>query len=119
MRRLWILVALLAGMIGAQASHGNDFPTLARVEYVIACMNRLGNQNYDNLYKCVCSVDLIAERMSYDDFAEAQAFTMLRSTPGERGGVFRDPPTATHRRNQLADAEAEAQTRCFPSNKTD
>jgi hypothetical protein len=83
------LLLLLPGV-----GQANDFPTQARVEFVLGCMNEQGGQSYDNLYKCVCLVDAIAAEMSHDEFAQAQVFTQLRSTAGERGGVFRDPEQA-------------------------
>lgn len=104
---------LLVGLLVAGDALGNDFPTLARVEYVLSCMNQIGNQNYDTLYQCVCSADKIAERLSYDDYAEAQTFAMLRSTPGEKGGVFRDPPQSRELRQTLSDAEDYARTSCL------
>lgn len=84
-----LLLLLLPGV-----GQANDFPTQARVEFVLGCMNEQGGQSYDNLYKCVCLVDAIAAEMSHDEFAQAQVFTQLRSTAGERGGVFRDPEQA-------------------------
>ena len=107
------LFFVLAGVLIANVALGNDFPTLARVEYVLACMNRIGNQNYDTMYQCVCSADKIAERLSYEDYAEAQTFAMLRSTPGEKGGVFRDPPQAKELRETLSAAEDYAKASCM------
>lgn len=72
----------------------NDFPTQVRVEFVLGCMNERGGESYDTLYKCVCLIDAIADEMSRDEFEEARVFSQLRSTPGERGGVFRDPDQA-------------------------
>jgi hypothetical protein len=83
------LVFLLPGIARA-----NDFPTQVRVEFVLGCMDQQGGQSYDTLYKCVCLVDAIADEMSRDEFEEARVFSQLRSTPGERGGVFRDPDRA-------------------------
>jgi hypothetical protein len=91
----------------------NGYPTLARVEYVLQCMEKQGKQNLDSLYPCVCSIDKIAIQMPYDDFAEAQTFTFMRSAPGEAGGLFRDPPRAAELRKQLEDAEAFAHKNCF------
>ena len=85
-------VALLQLLPGAAIA--NDFPTQARVEFVLGCMNEQGGQSYEIPYKCVCLVDAIAEEMSHDEFEQAQAFSQLRSTAGERGGVFRDPDQA-------------------------
>ena len=91
----------------------NGYPTQARVEYVLQCMEQNGGQNLDSLYPCVCSIDQIATRMPYDDFAEAQTFTAMRSAPGEAGGLFRDPPRANELRKKLADAENLARKNCF------
>lgn len=92
---------------------GNDFPTQARVEFVLGCMEELGGQSYDTLYRCVCLIDKIAESMSYEEFAEAQVFSQLRSTPGERGGVFRDPEQARSLTDKLNAATARGRAACF------
>jgi hypothetical protein len=94
-------VALLPLLLPGAAA-ANDFPTQARVEFVLGCMTEQGGQSYDNLYKCVCLVDAIAAEMSHEEFAQAQVFTQLRSTPGERGGVFRDPDQARTLSDKLA-----------------
>jgi hypothetical protein len=68
----------------------NDFPTLARVEFVLRCMEYHGGQVYENMYACVCSIDRIATVFSYDEFVRAEVLAQLRTTPGERGGLFRE-----------------------------
>lgn len=90
----------------------NDFPTQARVEFVLSCMSERGGQSYDTLYPCVCIIDRIAEEMSYAEFAEAQVFRQLRSTAGERGGLFRDPEQAVTLAEKLEAATAHAEDRC-------
>jgi hypothetical protein len=92
----------------------NDFPTLARVEYVLQCMLERGGQNYDNLYHCACAADTVASKMSYEEFSESLTFTYMFSTPGERGGQFRDPPESKRLRELLKESKALAQTKCFP-----
>jgi hypothetical protein len=104
---LW-LALLLPG-----AALANDFPTQVRVEFVLGCMSEQGGQSYDTLYKCVCLIDAIAAEMSHSEFAEAQVFSQLRSTAGERGGVFRDPDQA---RSLVAKLEAtieRGKAQCF------
>jgi hypothetical protein len=91
----------------------NDFPTLARVEYVMQCMQMHGGQNYDNLYHCACSMDKLATRINYEDYSRAQTFNYLYSMAGERGGEFRDPPQSEQLRSQLKEAQAYAQDSCF------
>jgi hypothetical protein len=98
-------------------SLANDFPTQARVEFVLACMQEMGGQTYDTLYPCVCLVDKIAASMSYADFAAAQVFTQLRSTPGEQGGLFRDPDQAQSLTKRLEAARKQGEAACFVGGK--
>src|SRR5262245_3986518 len=104
-----LCIALLLLPAAAQA---NDFPTQARVEFVLGCMNEQGGQSYDNLYKCVCLVDAVAAEMSHEEFAQAQVFSQLKSTPGERGAVFRDPEHARSLVAKLAAALERARAQC-------
>ena len=101
------------GLLFAGITLANDFPTQARVEFVLGCMNEQGGQSYDTLYKCVCLVDAIAAEMSHDEFAEAQVFRQLRSTAGERGGVFRDPDQARSLVEKLESVIERGRARCF------
>ena len=92
----------------------NDFPTQARVEYVLGCMNDAGQQNYDTLYACVCEIDRIATVMSFSEYTAAETLTFLYSTPGERGGVFRDAAADARKRvNDLRELRASAKSACF------
>ena len=109
LRALCIGLGLLLPVVAL----ANDFPTQARVEFVLGCMDQQGGQSYDTLYKCVCLVDAIAAEMSYDEFAEAQVFSQLRSTPGERGGVFRDPDRAKSLVAKLNAAIEHGKAKCF------
>ena len=84
-----LMAAAMSLSLYAGTTSANDFPTQARVEYVIACMNERGEQSYDTLYPCVCIVDRIASSMPYREYVEAETLTFLFSTPGEKGGVFR------------------------------
>jgi len=91
-----LATAVLAGYIPVAAA--NDFPTQARVEYVLSCMQATGKQSYDSLYACVCEVDHIASKLSYQDYTQAQTLSFLYGTPGERGGVFRDAVSDARKR---------------------
>jgi hypothetical protein len=95
----------------------NDFPTQARVEYVLRCMDANGGQSYNTLYACVCSIDRIADSFPYADFAEAETFALLRSTPGEQGGVFRDPDRARDLQKRYQEVVAQAEQSCFAVHK--
>ena len=45
------------------AAETKDFPTLARSEFVFACMSSNAN-NRDFMAKCSCAIDEIAKRLS-------------------------------------------------------
>ena len=108
---LGLAVALLPGI---ETSSANDFPTQARVEFVLACMDSLGGQSYDTLYPCVCTVDQIADKISYQDYTTAETLSFLYSTPGERGGVFRDAaPEARAQIQRYHALRNEAEKACF------
>jgi hypothetical protein len=91
----------------------NDFPTQDRVEYVLECIEKRGGLRYETLYPCICSIDKIATQMSYKEYAEAKTFTFMRSTPGEKGGIFRDVPKAEVLRKKLEAAQKYAEESCF------
>jgi hypothetical protein len=95
MPALWLLaIAALAPVTlsanPAADTESNDYPTQARVEYVLRCMDYHGGQVYENMYACVCSIDTIASELSYDEFLRGEVLAQLRTTPGERGGLFRE-----------------------------
>ncbi|WP_024296872.1 hypothetical protein [Methylomicrobium lacus] len=118
-----VLLALLNGCAStapetkaaeaAPAPRVNDFPTRDRVEYVLNCVAQHGGLSYITQYACGCKIDKIAEKMSFADFEAAKTFGYLRSTPGEAGGVFRDPKQAKDLRKVLKEAEAYAERQCF------
>ena len=117
MKKLLLALAVLTAP-GLERALANDFPTQARVEFVLACMDLEGGQSYDTLYPCVCMVDRIASQISYEDYTTAETLSFLYSTPGERGGVFRDAaPEARARIEQFRTLREEAGTVCFVSGR--
>ena len=92
----------------------NDYPTRDRVEYVFNCIAKHGGRlDYVTQYACGCKIDKIAEKMTFAEYEAASTFTMLRSTPGENGAVFRDPQQSKDLRTRLKEAEAYAESSCF------
>ena len=94
----------------ATPAYANDFPTLARVEYVQECVNRTGNQQH--IYQCSCVVDRIAAAMSYDQFVEASTYARYSTLPGEGGGIFRDTDDAKKKAKLFRSVEADAFRAC-------
>ena len=115
--RIMVVTGIFITALLPSAVDANDFPTQARVEYVLRCMDSRGGQNYDNLYSCICVIDKIAETFGYDDYSEAEVFAQLRSTAGERGGVFRDPDRASLLVKKLKDVTEVAEKSCFVASK--
>ena len=97
-------------LLAGTAAQANDFPTLARVEYVQECVNRTGDQSH--IYQCSCVVDRIAEAMSYDEFVEASTFARYFTLPGDGGGIFRDTDEAKKKAKLFRTVEADAYRAC-------
>ena len=96
-----------------QAPKVNDYPTRDRVEYVLNCVAQHGGLTFITQYACGCKIDKIAEKLSFADYEAAKTFSLLKSTPGDAGGVFRDPKQSKDLRKQLKEAEAYAEKNCF------
>lgn len=92
-------------------SPANDFPTYARVQYVVDCMARSGGSEAD-LYKCSCTIDRIAARLNYDQFVEASTYSHYSSLGGENAGIFRDHPLAQQQAKLMRSIENAARHSC-------
>jgi hypothetical protein len=107
---LGLLSILGAGRLGAEPPV-NDYPTVARVEYVNECIAANGG-TLTALYRCSCALDRIAARMSYDDFVEAGTYARYATLPGEGGGIFRDSAKAKDLGKRYRELEGEAHRAC-------
>jgi len=91
---------------------GADYPTSAKADYVLACMNVNGGTQ-DALNRCSCSVDVIASLLPYARYQEAETVLRMRQgTGGYLAQEFRTPHTNELVR-ALREAQAEAEVRCF------
>ncbi|MES1948814.1 hypothetical protein C84B14_15773 [Salinisphaera sp. C84B14] len=97
----------------ADRTPAHDYPTQARVEYAYECMNRLGGENYDTLYKCSCSIDYIADRLPYDEYVTLDTYQRGQNAAGERPEVLREGSIARESRNRLAAIKAQAAQQCL------
>lgn len=92
----------------------HNYPTRDRVEYVFNCIAKHGGKlDYIVQYACGCKIDKIAEKLTFEEYEAASTFSMLRSTPGEKGAVFRDPAQSKDLRKLLKEAEQYAEAQCF------
>jgi hypothetical protein len=109
-----LAISLMSGMAAA-AGKGqvNDFPTLDRVEYVLACARDASGSPRENIYKCSCVVDAIAERLSYEQYVEYSTTANAFSIGGERGEVMRGYNEGKELSGKFRKVQAEARKACF------
>lgn len=113
-----LFVASAVPLMVAQAATGNaaprasDFPTTARVEYVLECMKNHEGK-YEYMYKCSCAVDQIAMQVKYDDFVEISTALRHQTLGGERGAEFRDPEVVKKMAKRYKKIEDESADACF------
>ena len=103
------LVTFSIPVSGAPPAH--DYPTQARVEYVNECIAN-HDDSLANVYQCSCTIDRIADHLSYDDFVTAITFARYSGLPGEGGAVFRDSDQARATAKRFRMLETEAQRAC-------
>lgn len=107
-----LAMALLVVIRPADAGSENDFPTAARADYVFACMASNG-QTQEMLFKCSCSIDVIAELMRYDQYVQAETIIRMRAIPGEKTAAIRDTAWTQEIIDLMRRSQAEAELRCF------
>ena len=91
----------------------NDFPTVDRALFIQECMALENSAKYETLYACACTLDKIAEEMSYSEYVEADSYWRMRNMRGERGGLFRSGQRAREIRKHFSDVKTLAEAVCF------
>jgi hypothetical protein len=109
--RLRIGLLLLLGVW--PLAHANDFPTRARIEYVLACMRESKAPQQEAMYKCSCAIDAIAARIRYSEWIDLSTIANGITIAGERGGVMRDIKDGRKRIASFKDLQASAKKQCF------
>lgn len=104
--------AIVALLLPLSAAAKNDYPTEARVDYVLGCMAANG-QNYLVMQKCSCSIDVIAELMPYEEYEAAETVLRMRERRGELGVLFRTDKGSEDLLQNFRQAQTEADLRCF------
>jgi hypothetical protein len=107
------LATLLLLLLVPTLARANDFPTHARVEFVLACMRDNPGAAQEALYKCSCAIDAIAAKVGYDTWVDLA--TVANATPiaGERGGVMRDMKDGRKIIATFQDLQESAKKSCF------
>ena len=116
-----ILLTAALGATAATAALGqsldlklppNDYPTVARADYVFACMQTNGGTRAV-LAKCSCSIDQIAALLPYDEYEQAETIMAVRQKGGENVTMFNSWAPFLEKVNNLKRAQVEAELRCF------
>lgn len=109
-----VCLASLAAAAAAAPAAGvvNDYPTVARADYVFACMASNG-QTRRALEQCSCSIDVIASIIPYDTYVEAETVLRMRQIGGEKSSLFITSAPMKQVVGDLRRAQAEAEIRCF------
>lgn len=107
-----LATALLAA--GPSAASPAGYPTELLADYVFGCMATNG-QTPDALRRCSCSIDRIGDRVTYDEYVQAETILRMQRVPGgdDRIAMYRTAPWATAMVDKLRQAQAEAEARCF------
>jgi hypothetical protein len=95
-----------------RAADLNDYPTVARADYVFACMKTNGDTR-QALEQCSCSIDVIASILPYERYVAAETVLSLSQVPTRFGSMFQSPEQVKSATNDLRRAQAEAGVRCF------
>ena len=90
----------------------NDYPTVARADYVFGCMKANG-ETRQALERCSCSIDVIASILPYERYVAAETVLSMAQVPGTLGSQFRSTEYAKVAVDELRRAQAEAEVRCF------
>lgn len=107
------IAALVAAVVPAMALEApvNDYPTIARADYVFACM-QVNGQTRDVLERCSCSIDVIAELLPYSDYEEAETVMSVIQRGGENVAMLHGP-IFQEKIRKLKRAQVEGELRCF------
>jgi hypothetical protein len=106
-------IALVLFAAATHLAHANDFPTRARVEFVLECMRSSKEPPQESMYKCSCAIDQIASKVKYATWVDVSTVANGITIAGERGGVMRDMKDGRKIAASYRDLQAEAKKRCF------
>ena len=105
------LVLLLAFF--ASPGYANDFPTRARVDWVLTCMRDSKEPQQVAMYKCSCAIDAIADKVSYSTWVDLSTVANGMTIAGERGGVMRDLKDGRQQAASYRELQENAKKACF------
>jgi hypothetical protein len=111
--RYVLLLALCATPFG----YANDFPTRARVEFVLTCMRESKAPQQESMYKCSCAIDAIAAKVTYSTWVDLLTIANGITIAGKRGGVMRDLKDGRKLIASFRELQDSAKKACFIRNE--
>lgn len=108
-----IRYALLSALFVTSVGYANDFPTSARVEFVLTCMSESKTSRQESMYKCSCAIDAIAAKVSYETWVDLSTVANSTTIAGERGGVMRDLKDGRKLIASFRELQQSAKKACF------
>lgn len=90
----------------------NDYPTVARADYVFGCM-AVNGQSRDALERCSCSIDIIASLLPFEEYESGETVLMVAQRGGENTAMFKTSPLLRAKVDRVRRAQTEAELRCF------
>jgi len=109
--------ALLLVLGATPIGYANDFPTRARVEFVLTCMRESKAPPQESMYKCSCAIDAIADKVTYSTWVELSTVANGTTIAGERGGVMRDLKDGRALIGSFRELQDSAKKACFIRNE--
>jgi len=97
----------------ANSNDPNNYPTSARVDYVIGCMATNG-QTQEAMERCSCSIDHIAQVIPYNSYVQLETIRRMQDMPGDRAMLFRSVGWMKDLQERFRLAQVEADLECFP-----
>ena len=91
-----LLFVLAMTPIVVRAEEVNDYPTVARSEYVFGCMKANG-ETRQAIEQCSCSIDVIASLLPYDRYVTGETVLSMAQVRGDLGSQFRSTEQADQR----------------------
>ena len=108
-----IRLAPLLILFAVSSAYANDFPTTARVEFVLTCMRESKVPQQESMFKCSCAIDAIADKVSYSQWVDLSTVANGITIAGERGGVMRDLKDGRKLIASFRELQASAKKTCF------
>ena len=105
-------LAMAALGLSVSGAWAGDYPTEARVDYVLGCMAANG-QDYLTMQKCSCSIDTIAAAVPFETYERVETIVRMREGRGELAVLFRTSRMLEDDIQSFKQAQVEADLKCF------